>query len=685
MQANVAMHVTDITNVALSTCVHLTDADVASSSSDECDLLCGNNYCLPMDTIESQTVTTNSSITEAVSDQTEFYACHEEIDAADDCSSNTCDSDLDMDEDNDSDDIRFKLAEWAVECRVPHATLAALLPILRVRYPELPKDPRTLLATPADVVVDDLAGGSYHHIGIESCVLNAVKHHLVDEHLVADRVSIQINIDGLPLFKSSGLQLWPILGLLKEPAVSEPFVIGMFSGKSKPKSVDDFLSQFVSEAKRLETEGFMVLGKKVNLTIHSFICDAPARSFLRKTKSFSGYYACERCIQSGKYVAGRMTFPELSAVKRTDEGFARMIYDEHHLTDTPSPLAQLSLGLVSSFVLDYQHLVCLGVVRRYVINLMRGPLSCRLAARQVAEISVALEELRFNTPSDFSRKPRTLSEIDRWKATEFRQFLLFTSPLVLQNVLPEELYKHFMLLHVAITCLVSSKWCTSMCDYAEKLLRTFVEHGCKIFGPQFPTFNCHSLIHLVDDVRRYGPLDGISCFPFENHLGKLKKAIRKPSLPLQQIINRLSEKQVLGFVKKTRANQSTCPVMKGMHVDDSAASCNAGTKFYSKLSTRGFILSSKVNNSCILLSDGTIARVQHFFQDDNTIFVAVLIFTKATSFYDYPLPSKEIGILCASRLSTTVQVYPWDAVVTKCYCMPIRGNSDRCLVVPMHH
>jgi hypothetical protein len=45
---------------------------------------------------------------------------------------------------------------------------------------------------------------------------------------------MQINIDGLPFFKSSALQMWPILGLQKQPIVAGPFVIGLFAAPTKP-------------------------------------------------------------------------------------------------------------------------------------------------------------------------------------------------------------------------------------------------------------------------------------------------------------------------------------------------------------------------------------------------------------------------------------------------------------------
>ena len=43
-----------------------------------------------------------------------------------------------------------------------------------------------------------------------------------------------------------------------------------------------------------------------------------------------------------------------------------------------------------------------------------------------------------------------------------------------------------------------------------------------ISGEKFQTFNCHSLLHLADDVKQRGPLWTHSCFPFEDYNGDLK-------------------------------------------------------------------------------------------------------------------------------------------------------------------
>ena len=129
---------------------------------------------------------------------------------------------------------------------------------------------------------------------------------------------------------------------------------------------------------------------------------------------------------------------------RTDESFAQQIDDAHH--NGPNPFSPLDFGMVSQFPLDYMHLVCLGVVRRLLNLWLRGPLKSRLSAKVVDSISSQLVKMRPKIPVEFARKPRSLREVDRWKATEFRQFLLYTDKVVLSSFFDSNTYNNFMLL-----------------------------------------------------------------------------------------------------------------------------------------------------------------------------------------------------------------------------------------------
>jgi hypothetical protein len=136
--------------------------------------------------------------------------------------------------------------------------------------------------------------------------------------------------------------------------------------------------------------------------------------------------------------------------------------------------------------------------------------------------------LRNWIPSEFSRKPRSLNVIDRWKATKFRQFLLYTGPLVLFQVVHSNLYKNFMLLSVAMHILLNDKLCEMFSAYAHDLLVAFVSHFAQIYGNDMLVYNVHGLVHLSADAAKFGNLDHVSSFPFEDFLGKLKRMVRKP-------------------------------------------------------------------------------------------------------------------------------------------------------------
>ena len=62
---------------------------------------------------------------------------------------------------------------------------------------------------------------------------------------------MQINIDGLPMFKSSSVQFWPILGRTDASVQREPFIVGLFCGKNKSVDVGEYMQEFIAEMQSL--------------------------------------------------------------------------------------------------------------------------------------------------------------------------------------------------------------------------------------------------------------------------------------------------------------------------------------------------------------------------------------------------------------------------------------------------
>jgi hypothetical protein len=140
-------------------------------------------------------------------------------------------------------------------------------------------------------------------LGIESGILKVISTHL-EYFRSNNEVILTFNVDGVPLFKSSNVQMWPILCSVQH---FEPFVVAFYCGNSKPNSVVGYLDDFLSELKDLAEDGISFEEKNLKVSVNSFVCDAPARSFLKCTKGHNAYYACERCVIKGKW-EGRVVF-----------------------------------------------------------------------------------------------------------------------------------------------------------------------------------------------------------------------------------------------------------------------------------------------------------------------------------------------------------------------------------------
>lgn len=148
-----------------------------------------------------------------------------------------------------------KLKSWAVTMKISHTALKPLLEILsnslgQHEFRFLPKDPRTFLSTPRKTNIRLVNPGSYYHFGIRDSLERLFTKFC---YTPVGNIVIGINIDGLPIAKSSSSQMYPILGMICRPQTLEKtvFLIGIYHGYEKPKDFNDFLFDFVKEASSL--------------------------------------------------------------------------------------------------------------------------------------------------------------------------------------------------------------------------------------------------------------------------------------------------------------------------------------------------------------------------------------------------------------------------------------------------
>lgn len=259
--------------------------------------------------------------------------------------------------------IQDQLRIWSCEYNVPASTTTALLKILRQHIKDLPTDARTLLRTPTSTITCNCGKGHYFHYGLEK----ALRMELKSGVNVDDIINININIDGLPLTKSSQCQLWPILGQINN-SNSEPFLIGTYHGYTKPSDVQEFLRDFCAECLDKHNEGFYYNEKKYYVKLRAVICDTLARCLVACTKGHNARFGCSKCLCEGDYLR-KMVFLQDDAPTRTNENFRNRINEEHRISI--SPFEQLPIDMVHTFPLDYMHLVCLGVMKILILLWMK--------------------------------------------------------------------------------------------------------------------------------------------------------------------------------------------------------------------------------------------------------------------------------------------------------------------------
>ena len=548
--------------------------------------------------------------------------------------------------------LREKLQYWAITHGITHSALREILKILHTEYPNLPLDPKTLLASgTVDGVIPLDGGGFYYHFG---AACGITKWAEFTDYNNTD-INLQFNIDGLPIFRSSKLQFWPILAMvISQNRKSKPFIVGLFMGNKKPPI--NFLNPFVTEMKDLLDNGLIVAGRLRKISISSFVCDMPARCFVKQCKLYSGYEGCDKCTQTGVY-DGRMTYPETDAPLRTDVTFRGRDYPRHHIGD--SQLETLPIDMVDAFPIDYMHNVLLGCMKKLLNLWTKGPLKNRISAANKDTISASLISLCNSISSDFNRRPRGIDESDYWKSTEWRTFLLYTGCVVLKPVLKPELYDNFAILCVAIRLLLTPT--EKNIDTAQILLENFVKDFTQIYGAHSVVYNIHALVHLPSEVRKHGSLESFSAFPFENFLGQIKSLIRGSKHVMQQIIRRVQE---LNALIQPNDPPALYPLLRKHHAHGPLpVGIGEGFEQYAEIKLENFILDTK-RNKCVAV-DSKIVIIKNILKKRNNIFIVYQRFQTVENLFKYPTKSKNVGIYKISGLKNILLMSPIDNVTMK--------------------
>lgn len=194
--------------------------------------------------------------------------------------------------------IREFLPNWVQEYHISQIAVNALLKnLISCGISGLPKDSRTLIGTPKLVHIEKMGTGYFWYHGLENC-LSGIENYISKPEL--NTLNLSFNIDGLPIANSSKSQFWPILVNVTNVKQFAPQVVAVFSGDSKPPSVGEYLQKFVDELQNLLESGIQINNIKFSIKIDNFICDTPARSFIKCEYKLISYvtYAVQYFFQN---------------------------------------------------------------------------------------------------------------------------------------------------------------------------------------------------------------------------------------------------------------------------------------------------------------------------------------------------------------------------------------------------
>ncbi|KAE8741055.1 hypothetical protein FOCC_FOCC013425 [Frankliniella occidentalis] len=189
-----------------------------------------------------------------------------------------------------SEDLSVLLRKWAVGNNISNSSLTKLLHILQPVESSLPKDARTLLNINPVTGLVKMGTGIYYNFG-----LGAVLKNVFDYNPSVSTLLLSFNIDGLPLFKSTEYECWPILCLVKG-LLLPPMMSSVWCGPGKP-TLNSFFEDFVPELRNLLMRGIFHKGRHYNVKVKAIICDALALAFVKGTVGHGSYFGCGKCFQ----------------------------------------------------------------------------------------------------------------------------------------------------------------------------------------------------------------------------------------------------------------------------------------------------------------------------------------------------------------------------------------------------
>lgn len=150
-----------------------------------------------------------------------------------------------------------------------------------------------------------------------------------------------------------------------------------------------------------------------------------------------------------------------------------------------------------------------------------------------------------------------------------------------------------------------------------------------LYGNEFVNHNVHNLIHLVSDVKTFGPLDKFSAFLFENYMHTIKMMVKTSNKPLSQFIKRVNE-----FDKySSKVEQQHFIKEDGLRLIN-----NKSAEGYSAIQYKNFRVGTKEPNCNFILKNNQPIKIIDILRINNMFYIKYNNY-KIKPYFDNPMES----------------------------------------------